>query len=131
MSGWDLERLGAALRRDHPGRKLDFVEEVGSTQDRAFLLAEHGAPDGSVVLAERQTAGRGRHGRRWDAPAGAGLWFSVVLRPPVAPAPEPGLLVATTVLAVAEGIEEAAGLVPGIRWPKNVPCLQPICEMNV
>ena len=108
------------LRAERPGRRLDFVEEVGSTQDRAFLLAEHGAPDGSVVLAERQTAGRGRHGRSWDAPAGAGLWFSVVLRPPMAPAPEPALLVAATVLAVAEGIEEAAGLVPGIRWPNDL-----------
>lgn len=120
MSGYDLPRIEAVLRGARPGRRLEFLEEVGSTQDRAFLLAEHGAPDGSVVLAERQTAGRGRHGNSWDAPAGAGIWFSVVLRPPVVPPPEPGLLVAATVLAVAEGIEEAAGLVPGIRWPNDL-----------
>jgi len=118
--GYDLPRIEETLRSGRAGRRLDFHAEVGSTQDRAFLLAEHGAPDGSVVLAERQTAGRGRLGRAWDAPAGTGLWFSMILRPPVAPAPEPTLLVATTVLAVAEGVEEATGLVPGIRWPNDL-----------
>jgi len=118
--GYDLPRIEETLHRARPGRRLQFLEEVGSTQDRAFLLAEHGAPDGSVVLAERQTAGRGRLGRAWDAPAGAGAWFSVILRPHAVPPPEPTLLVAATVLAVAEGMEEATGLVPGIRWPNDL-----------
>jgi BirA family biotin operon repressor/biotin-[acetyl-CoA-carboxylase] ligase len=118
--GYDFPRLEGAIRAARPGRRLDFLEEVGSTQDRAFLLAEHGAPDGSVVLAERQTAGRGRLGRAWDAPPGAGAWFSILLRPHAVPPPEPTLLVAATALAAAEALEEATGLVPAIRWPNDL-----------
>jgi BirA family biotin operon repressor/biotin-[acetyl-CoA-carboxylase] ligase len=119
-AGFDRERLAAALARGGPGRVLEMLDEAESTQDLAFALAEGGATDGSVVLADRQTRGRGRLGRGWDSPAGMGIWFSAVLRPGRKPPPSPPLLVAATALAVAEGVERAAGLVPSIRWPNDL-----------
>ena len=119
-AGYDLDRLGAALRRGGAARRLEFREEVPSTQDLAFTLADHGAPDGSVVVAERQSKGRGRLGRAWESPAGLGVWFSVVLRPPAAPPPVPPLLVAATAVALAEALEKVGALRTSIRWPNDL-----------
>ncbi|HEX9920061.1 MAG TPA: biotin--[acetyl-CoA-carboxylase] ligase, partial [Candidatus Methylomirabilis sp.] len=63
------------------GSHLLHLEEVASTSDLAAQMAEEGAPEGVVVVAERQTRGRGKHGRCWESPAG-GLWTSIILRPP-------------------------------------------------
>lgn len=118
---FDLERIEAAVRRNGASRRFEFREEVGSTQDLAFLLAEHGAPDGSLALAERQAAGRGRLGRKWESPAGAGIWASLVLRPPPEPALAPPLLVAAVALAVSDGIAAATDAdPPRIRWPNDL-----------
>ncbi len=117
---YDLERLAGLLRRSNAGRRLEYRGEVESTQDVAFTLAEQGACDGSVVLADSQTRGRGRHGKAWHSPAGAGIWFSMVLRPGAAPPPVPPLLVAATAVAVAEAVERETDLVPGVRWPNDL-----------
>ena len=85
------------------------------------MLAEKGAEDGSVVLTDAQTRGRGRHGKAWHSPGGAGIWFSMVLRPSAAePPPVPALLVAATAVAVAEAVERETDLVPAIRWPNDL-----------
>jgi BirA family biotin operon repressor/biotin-[acetyl-CoA-carboxylase] ligase len=117
VAPYDLARLRAAAGGGV--RRVEFREETGSTQDLAFLLAEHGAPDGAVALAERQTAGRGRLGRAWDSPAGAGIWFSRVVRPSP-PAPPLPLLVAATALAVAEAVEGSCGVRALLRWPNDL-----------
>jgi BirA family biotin operon repressor/biotin-[acetyl-CoA-carboxylase] ligase len=118
--GYDRSRIVAALERGGTGRRLEIRGECPSTQDLAFELAGHGVPDGSLVVADRQTKGRGRLGRTWASPAGAGLWFSAVLRPPASPPPRPPLLVAATAVAVAEALERAAGVRAEVRWPNDL-----------
>lgn len=85
----------------------------------AARLAAEGAAEGTLVTADEQTAGRGRFGRQWRSEAGVGLYFSLVLRPPVAPAASAALTLACG-LGVARGIGDAAGVVCDIRWPNDV-----------
>lgn len=101
---------------------LLVLDVVGSTNDVARALAEGGAPSGTAVLAERQTAGRGRAGRRWHAPHGTALLLSVVLRPPPGQpsGSAPGALPLRVGLAVARAAECVAGVVFGLKWPNDV-----------
>lgn len=92
---------------------------IDSTNAEAARLAQQGAPEGTVVIADAQTAGRGRLGRTWHSPPGTGLWLSVVLRPPLPPAACSGITL-TAGVAVAEAIEQVTGLKPGIKWPNDV-----------
>ena len=78
--GFLAQELRERLSTKFIGRKLYHFSAISSTQDEACRLAKEGAPEGTVVIAERQSAGRGRRGRRWASPSG-GLWFSVVLEP--------------------------------------------------
>jgi len=114
----DLARALAATeaRRGCFGDSLYFFSETGSTNDVAQLLAEHRAPEGATVVASAQTAGRGRFGRTWFSPAGAGLYVSVVCRNQAA-AP---LLTLAGGVAVADGIRAATGLPVQIKWPNDV-----------
>lgn len=98
------------------GEPLWFAE-VSSTSDVALTLAERGAGEGRLVIANAQSAGRGRHGRAWASPAGAGLYLSAVLRPLPHAVP---LLTIAAGLAVAEGIEAATGLSPRLKWPNDI-----------
>ncbi len=93
------------------------VVELESTNDLARALARAGVREGAVVVAERQTRGRGRMGRPWASPAG-GLWCSLLLRP--VRDDGWGLLSLAGALAAAEAIEEVAGLSPGVRWPNDL-----------
>lgn len=108
-------RLGAAL----VGRRLVCLKETGSTNSDAFRLAEEGAPEGTVVVAEAQTGGKGRRGRAWSSPAGVNLYCSVILRPGVMPHEAPQLTFLSAV-AVARTIERVTGLLPEIKWPNDV-----------
>jgi BirA family biotin operon repressor/biotin-[acetyl-CoA-carboxylase] ligase len=92
---------------------------VTSTQDVALDLAARGAPDRSVVVADHQTAGRGRRGRTWEAEPGASLLVSIVVRTPLPLAARPRLSFAAA-LAVADALRDAAGLAPRLRWPNDV-----------
>ncbi len=100
-------------------RPVEFREEVGSTQDLGFEMAAGGAPDGAVALAERQTAGRGGPGHDWYSPAGVGIWFSRVVRPPT-PCPPVPMIVAATAIAVAEALQSATGADLLLRWPNDI-----------
>lgn len=110
--------VAAALATRRLGRPLQFRPSVGSTNEEVRSLARGGAPEGLVLLADEQTAGRGRLGRGWQSPAGEGIWLSVLLRPPLPPPETPRLTLAAAV-AVAEAIR-AAGLPAGIKWPNDV-----------
>lgn len=99
------------------GRPLVRVAEVGSTSDLARLLAAAGLPEGTVVVAARQTRGRGRFGRTWISPLG-GLWCSLLLRPDGDA--EWGLLSLAVAVAVAETVDRIAGVRSMIRWPNDV-----------
>src|SRR6476619_6249063 len=75
------EELRAELGDTRWGSQLVVVDETSSSNDLVWDAEARGAPEGLVVFAERQTAGRGRYGRRWESAPGLGLWFSVLLRP--------------------------------------------------
>lgn len=107
----------AAARLGLFARQILWYSEVPSTNDLAALLAERGAREGCVVAANAQSAGRGRHGRSWASPAGAGLYVSTVLRPTEHAVPT--LTVAAGV-ALAEGIQAATGLDLQVKWPNDV-----------
>jgi BirA family biotin operon repressor/biotin-[acetyl-CoA-carboxylase] ligase len=105
------ERLGIF------GRRHLWYPAVSSTSDVAAGLAGRGVEEGLVVLADAQTAGRGRHGRTWVSPPGAGLYVSVVLRPPTPVSP---VLTLGAGVAVAEGIDAATGLRVELKWPNDL-----------
>jgi BirA family biotin operon repressor/biotin-[acetyl-CoA-carboxylase] ligase len=92
---------------------------VASTQPIAFALAAEGAPDGTVVIADSQTAGRGRRGHAWVDEPGASLLASIVMRPRLEPARLPGLSLAAAV-AVADALTRTAGVTPRLKWPNDV-----------
>jgi BirA family transcriptional regulator, biotin operon repressor / biotin---[acetyl-CoA-carboxylase] ligase len=100
------------------GRELHWYEEIGSTNDVAKDLAEAGAEDGEVVVAEAQTAGRGRRGREWVSPPRKNLYFSVVLRPDLPPARAPELTMVASI-AICDALRQA-GVEAGIKWPNDV-----------
>jgi BirA family biotin operon repressor/biotin-[acetyl-CoA-carboxylase] ligase len=80
-------------------------------------MAERGAAEGTVVAANAQSAGRGRHGRSWASPPGAGLYVSAILRPRLEAVP---LLTIAAGVAIADGVHAATGLSPGVKWPNDV-----------
>ncbi len=100
----DIERL----RREFPARRIDYYPVVDST-----MRAAVGLEPGSVVLADRQTAGQGRHGRRWHSEPRSGIYCSIVLKP------APALTLALG-LATADAIKRATGIVCDLRWPNDV-----------
>lgn len=104
-----------------PGRFADirYVGETDSTNADVATLARAGVPEGVVVVADYQRAGRGRRGRTWTAPPGSALLASVLLRPALAPASAPLVGLAAAVAAV-EACEDAAGVTPSLKWPNDV-----------
>jgi BirA family biotin operon repressor/biotin-[acetyl-CoA-carboxylase] ligase len=107
------------MRVAAPAPSIVRLGRVESTQTIAFALAADGAPDGTVVVADSQAAGRGRRGRAWLDEPGASLLASIVMRPRLAPARLPGLSLAAGV-AVAEALTRAAGVTPRLKWPNDV-----------
>ncbi|ANU10685.1 biotin--[acetyl-CoA-carboxylase] ligase [Planococcus antarcticus DSM 14505] len=116
-----LEPLGiqTGLTTKRIGQKIEYVESCPSTQIIAHQLAQEGAPDGTVVLTETQTAGRGRLARKWDSAAQKGVWMSIILRPDVVPQKAPQFTLVTAV-AVVRAIEEVTRLQPKIKWPNDI-----------
>jgi BirA family biotin operon repressor/biotin-[acetyl-CoA-carboxylase] ligase len=104
------------------GAALVYYPIVGSTNDLAAALAERGYPDGTIVIADEQVAGRGRGGHTWYSPQGAGLYASIVVdaRPGEAPADWPRWLTLATGVAISEGLHAACGLPVAIKWPNDL-----------
>jgi BirA family transcriptional regulator, biotin operon repressor / biotin---[acetyl-CoA-carboxylase] ligase len=136
----ELSRV--ASRLDAVARRVYWLETAGSTNDLAARLADAGAEEGTVVVAEAQTAGRGRMGRVWHSPPGAGLYVSILLKPsPTAGPPHPrtpapaqvrthapthpyppasALLTLAAGVALADGVQAATGLGAEIKWPNDL-----------
>jgi BirA family biotin operon repressor/biotin-[acetyl-CoA-carboxylase] ligase len=93
--------------------------ELDSTNRHALELARQGAPEGLVVVADHQTAGRGRLGRSWEAPPGSSLLMSVLLRPPLAP-DRLHLTTVAVALAAADACAAVAGFRPALKWPNDL-----------
>lgn len=103
------------------GQSMVYLPTVDSTNRYARMLAAQGARQGTLVLADEQTAGRGRRGRVWISPAGEGVFFSLILRPGAHPS-QVALLSLQTALAVALAIERVTGLCARIKWPNDIVC---------
>ena len=101
------------------GKPAYHFEETDTTMREAAELARNGCPEGAIVTAARQTAGRGRLGRRWLSEPDGGLYLSLVLRPDVAPGAAP-LLTLVAGLGAAEAVRAATGLDCDIRWPNDI-----------
>lgn len=115
--------LAEELRVEAPGqiigREIRTLESTDSTNLQAMALGEAGAPEGLVIIADQQTAGKGRLGRAWISPGGVNLYLSVLLRPPVLPAAAPQLTFLSAV-AVCRTIEEVTDLQPQVKWPNDI-----------
>jgi BirA family biotin operon repressor/biotin-[acetyl-CoA-carboxylase] ligase len=96
-----------------------YFRETDSTNARAKYLAGDGAPEGTLVVAEKQTDGRGRRGRSWFSPPGEGIYTSIVLRPPIPPNEAPKLTLLTSV-ALAEALLSLTSLKVNIKWPNDI-----------
>lgn len=116
---YNKRELEQGLKTKTMGQTIYFYEETDTTNNRARELALEGAPEGTLVVAEKQTAGRGRRGKVWESPLGTGIWMSLVLRPQIMPA-EASVLTLLCGLATAEAIEVETGLSAGIKWPNDI-----------
>jgi BirA family transcriptional regulator, biotin operon repressor / biotin---[acetyl-CoA-carboxylase] ligase len=106
-------------RTSEVGRwRVERFEELASTNGYALAAARAGAADGLVVVADHQTAGRGRLDRRWEAPPGSSLLVSVLVRRP--PADDAFALVMAAAVALAEAVEEVTGVKAGLKWPNDL-----------
>jgi BirA family transcriptional regulator, biotin operon repressor / biotin---[acetyl-CoA-carboxylase] ligase len=103
-----------------PVPEVRYFDSIGSTNNEALQWAEKGAPDGALVVADTQTAGRGRMDRRWVTHAGAALAFSLILRPSVAETEALGLFSPLGALGVASALAENYGLPAQVKWPNDV-----------
>jgi BirA family transcriptional regulator, biotin operon repressor / biotin---[acetyl-CoA-carboxylase] ligase len=119
VAAYTAERLQLGLGTAFVGRQAIFLDETASTNDVARDLARAGAPEGTLVVADYQAAGRGRQGRRWHAPPGSSLLLSVIFRPPLAP-DQVQQLTMVCGLAVVDAIAAATGLQAGLKWPNDV-----------
>ena len=111
--------IQAGLKTGLVARSLVYLSQTGSTMDEARRLAEQGAPDGALVIADYQTAGRGRLDRRWQAPPASSLFLTLIFRPAVAPHHAQQLTMLCG-LAVAESVEAETGLPVGLKWPNDL-----------
>lgn len=115
----NLEAVQTKLHTKVIGRKFHVFRRIHSTNDLASRLAAEGVVDGTVVLAEEQTAGRGRWGRKWESCFGKGLWFSVVLRPGL-PSTQAGLFNFLAGISVADAFWNEVQLAPDLKWPNDL-----------
>lgn len=127
-SGYHIERVpdvlapqlvSRHLRGTSFGKRIHHFFQIESTNDVALRLGEKGEPHGTIVLAEKQTAGRGRAGHAWVSEASTGIYVTVLLRPPISPVISPVLTIAAG-LAIREAVAEHTSLAPDIRWPNDV-----------
>lgn len=118
--------IAEALARVRSGAGVVYFPSVGSTNDMAARLAERGVPHLTAAVAEQQTAGRGRLGRAWFSPPGAGLYLSVVLRPDritelkTGPGPAGALITIAAGVAFAEAVRVCTHLPVMIKWPNDL-----------
>ena len=113
----NVETIRDGLATRIVGQRVLYLPETSSTMDVARQEAEAGAPDGTLVIAEHQTAGRGRFQRQWVSPPGVNLYFSILLRPRLG---ELHRMNIAATLAVARAIRTTTGLHPTIKWPNDV-----------
>lgn len=113
------EAILEATKTTWAGREVTYFDLTDSTNVQIRLLAEEGAPHGTLVVADRQTGGKGRRGRTWESPGGEGIWMSLLLRPQINPI-NASMLTLVMALAAEKGIREVTGLESRIKWPNDL-----------
>lgn len=113
------EKIQCGLDTKWAGCDIVYFEETDSTNKQARMLAREGAKHGTLVIADTQSAGRGRRGRGWISPAGEGVFMSLIVRPEMPPS-EVAKMSLTLALAVARAIERETGLDARIKWPNDI-----------
>lgn len=113
------EEIRDGLSNRFLGRKIYYFDTVSTTNDKAKELARQGDGEGTLIVAEEQTGGKGRLGRKWFAPKYKGIWFSLILCPPVLP-PEANQVTMLAAVAVASAIKKETGIEAGIKWPNDL-----------
>lgn len=113
------EEIEKGLHTQWAGRNMICLESTDSTNVQVKHLAQRGAAHGTVVVAESQSAGRGRLGRKWESPAGSNLYFSLLLRENIVPQ-KASMLTLVMGLALQEAIEQVCGIETKIKWPNDI-----------
>ena len=101
------------------GKEINFYESVGSTNNIAYDLALKGAPEGTIVIANEQTKGKGRLGRKWSSPPKSGIYFSCILRPDIMPN-EVSKITLVAAVSTVKAIRKFSGLEALIKWPNDI-----------
>lgn len=114
-----IRKLNGLLRTEDIGKVIHYHDEVDSTNTLLFSLAENGASEGTVVIADKQTSGRGRLNRKWISPPGVNLYMSMLFRPKI-PARESPLMTFLVSIALVEAIKKTGAENPCIKWPNDV-----------
>lgn len=111
--------LESRMDTEWAGHPVKFYDTLGSTNLQAKMDAENGAREGTLIVADMQTAGRGRKGRAWSSPAGTNVYFTLILKPEFA-VELSSMVTLVMGLAVAEGIRKVSGVDTGIKWPNDI-----------
>jgi BirA family biotin operon repressor/biotin-[acetyl-CoA-carboxylase] ligase len=113
------EEILAALETKRIGRTIYAHDTVVTTQSLAHEAASKGAPEGTLVIAEQQTGGKGRLGRQWHSPKGTGIWMSLIVRPEI-PLPQTPQMTLLTAVTVAKTIRQTVDVPVLIKWPNDI-----------
>ena len=113
------EELQSCRKTKWAGQEIVYFDQIDSTNIKAKELAEQGYPSGTLVVADKQVAGRGRRGRNWDSPSGTGIFMTLMLKPEINPN-NASMLTLVAALAVAEAIKDVTGLDARIKWPNDI-----------
>ena len=116
---WNLEELEKRLSGKPFGHKIHYYSETDSTNDKAFALGIAGAPEGTVVIADRQSSGKGRLQRSWHSPPGVNIYTSLILRPRIASS-EAARIPIVAGIAVAEVLDKYSPSRIKLKWPNDV-----------
>lgn len=115
----NAEEIGSFCKTSWAGKEIFYYDVTDSTNIQAKRLAEEGMPHGTLVVAGRQEAGRGRRGRSWESPADGGIFMTLLLRPKFAPQ-KASMLTIVAAMAVASAIRKTLELPAEIKWPNDI-----------
>ena len=111
--------LSPMLENDILGKVINYYKVTDSTNERAKALAREGAKEGTLVIADAQSEGKGRMGRSWNSPEGTGIWMSLILKPEILPQ-HASQLTLVAGLCMCEAIMAVTGLEASIKWPNDI-----------
>ncbi|GAB4543861.1 MAG: hypothetical protein Kow0063_37410 [Anaerolineae bacterium] len=126
LPGWGenelypVDKIRLGLRTRFVGQNICYWPAVGSTNDELKRLADEGAPEGTLAIADEQVAGRGRLDRTWIAPAGSSLLMSLLFRPTFLAPTRAQQLTMVCSLAIADAVNQVTGLRPALKWPNDL-----------